>query len=107
MAALRADGYVVGQNVVVDFRSALGRRAGRFPPLAVELVRAGVDIIVTSTEVGAAAARDATRTIPIVMMGERSMHANLDPAPGLVLHRDPVRQCGRSRCEVRPMEAHR
>jgi putative ABC transport system substrate-binding protein len=80
VAGLRDHGYVVGQNVVVEFRSALGGGADRFPPLAAELVGLDVDVIVTSTEVGAAAARAATRTIPIVMMG-----ASADPvATGFV-----------------------
>jgi putative ABC transport system substrate-binding protein len=62
---LREAGYVEGQNIVIDYRSAEGR-ADRFPGLAAELVRARPDVIVTR---GFAAARAATRagTIPIVM----------------------------------------
>ncbi len=41
---LRRLGYVDGQNVVLDFRNAEGQY-GRFPALAAELVRAGVDVI--------------------------------------------------------------
>jgi ABC transporter substrate binding protein len=66
-AGLRDHGYVVGQNVVVEFRSALGGGADRFQVLAAELVGLGVDVILTTTEIGASAA--ATRTIPIVMAG--------------------------------------
>ncbi|HEX2500245.1 MAG TPA: ABC transporter substrate-binding protein [Methylomirabilota bacterium] len=76
---LRNQGYVVGQNLVVEFRSALTRQ-DRYPTLAAELVRAGVDVIVTGTEPGVRAARDASRTIPIVMAG-----ASIDPvAAGLI-----------------------
>jgi putative ABC transport system substrate-binding protein len=73
VAGLR-NGYIVGQNVVVEFRSALGGGPTQFQPLAADLVQNSVDVIVTSTEVGAAAARNATRTIPIVMLG-----ASTDP----------------------------
>jgi putative ABC transport system substrate-binding protein len=45
---LRDQGYVVGQNLVVEFRSALTRQ-DRYPALAAELVRAGVDVIVTGS----------------------------------------------------------
>ena len=59
--ALRELGYSEGQNLVIEYRSADGR-PGRFPDLAVELVRPNPDVIVT-----ALAARRATETIPIVM----------------------------------------
>src|SRR5262249_15863670 len=43
---LRELGYVEGQNLVLDYRSADGR-AERFPQLAAELLRLNVDLIVT------------------------------------------------------------
>ncbi len=43
---LRELGYVEGQNLVIEYRSADGR-AERFPDLATELVRLKVDVIVT------------------------------------------------------------
>jgi len=61
-------GYVDGQNVVLDFRNAEGQYE-RFPALAAELVRAGVDVILAGG--GAApfrAARQATPTIPVVIV---------------------------------------
>lgn len=71
---LRDHGYVVGQNVLIEFRSALGGTIDRFPPLAAELVGLGVDLIVVTIEPAVRAARDASATIPIVMAG-----ASLDP----------------------------
>jgi putative tryptophan/tyrosine transport system substrate-binding protein len=78
---LRENGYVVGQHAVVEFRTALGK-PDQLPGLAAELVRLPVDIIVTSSTAAAQAAKDATNTIPIVMMGvsdsvERGLVASL------------------------------
>ena len=64
---LRELGWVEGQNIVIDYRFA----AGRFdwlPDLAAELVRLKVDLIVATTTPAAAAAKNATATIPIVMV---------------------------------------
>jgi ABC-type uncharacterized transport system substrate-binding protein len=63
---LRDLGYVEGRNLVIEYRSADGR-AERFPDLASELVRLKVDLIVTRGTPAARAAKDATRTIPVVM----------------------------------------
>jgi putative tryptophan/tyrosine transport system substrate-binding protein len=63
---LRDLGYVVGQNIRFEFRSAEGQ-ADRLPELAAELVRLNVDIIVTWFTPPAQAAKQATREIPIVM----------------------------------------
>jgi putative tryptophan/tyrosine transport system substrate-binding protein len=64
--ALRDLGYVEGQNIRFEFRSAEGQ-ADRLPELAAELVRLNVDVIVTWFTPPAQAARQATREIPIVM----------------------------------------
>jgi putative ABC transport system substrate-binding protein len=61
-------GYVEGQNLVIEYRSADGH-AERFPDLASELVRLGVDLIVTRGTPAVQAAKKATGTIPIVMAG--------------------------------------
>src|SRR5499425_2223280 len=63
---LREHGYVEGKNIVVE------RRFGEARPelvsdIAAELVRLRLDVIVTSTDVGIAAVKRQTRTIPIVM----------------------------------------
>jgi putative ABC transport system substrate-binding protein len=63
---LRVLGYVEGQNLVIEYRSAEGR-AERFPDLASELVRLKVDLIVTRGTPAARAAKNATTTVPVVM----------------------------------------
>jgi putative ABC transport system substrate-binding protein len=63
---LREHGYVEGQNIVVEWRSAEGR-IDRANTLAMELVRLNVGVIVTEFTPAALAAKNATQTIPIVM----------------------------------------
>jgi putative ABC transport system substrate-binding protein len=63
---LRARGYVVGQNIVFEERSAEGKVA-RLPVLAAELVRLKLDVIVAGPAVAIRAAHDTTTTTPIVM----------------------------------------
>ncbi len=62
---MRDLGYVEGRNIVIEVRYAEGK-LDRLPELAAELVRLKVDVIVTSTEGGIRAAKEATSTIPIV-----------------------------------------
>jgi putative ABC transport system substrate-binding protein len=64
---LREHGYVEGQNIVVEYRWAQGR-FDRLPDLAAEVVRLGVDVIVTHVTAASLAAQAATRTVPIVMV---------------------------------------
>ena len=67
--ALRERGYIEGQNIVVEYRYAEGNRS-RLPDLAAELVTLKVDIIlVAGGERAIQATKNATKTIPIVMMG--------------------------------------
>ena len=63
---LRDLGYVEGQNIRFEFRSAEGQ-INRLPELAAELVHLNVDIIVTWFTPPTQAAKQATREIPIVM----------------------------------------
>jgi putative ABC transport system substrate-binding protein len=63
---LRELGYIENQNYSLEYRSADGE-AGRFPAMADELVRLGVDLIVTRGTPATRAAKHATETIPIVM----------------------------------------
>ena len=65
---LREQGLVEGVNVVVDYRYA-NRRFGELPALARELVRLKPDVIVAQVTEASLAARDATKSIPIVMVG--------------------------------------
>jgi putative ABC transport system substrate-binding protein len=64
---LRELGWVERQNVLIEYRFAEGR-LDRLPGLAEELVRLKVDVIAASPTPAALAAKNATRTIPIVGM---------------------------------------
>ena len=64
---LRELGYVEGQNIAFEFRSAEGK-LDRLPELAAELVRLKVDVIVALYVPCALAAKQATREIPIVII---------------------------------------
>jgi putative ABC transport system substrate-binding protein len=60
-------GWNEGRNIIIEYRSADGRFE-RLPELVAELVRLKVDVIAASPTPAALAARNATRTIPIVGM---------------------------------------
>src|SRR5512132_1548519 len=67
--ALRELGYMEGQNIAIEYRYAEGK-FDRAPELAAELVRLKVDLIVVSGgDPWIRAAKSATKTIPIVMVG--------------------------------------
>ena len=67
--ALRDLGYMEGQNIATDYRYTEGK-LDRLPELAAELVRLKVDIIVVAGgPTWVQAAKNATQTIPIVMVG--------------------------------------
>lgn len=75
---MRELGYVDGKTMVVDRRSAEGD-FGRLPALAVEIVKNRPDVIVAIASASTIAAKQATSTIPIVVVG------SADPvAAGLV-----------------------
>jgi putative ABC transport system substrate-binding protein len=63
---LREHGYLPGQNILLEFRSADGKPE-RLAELAAELVQANMDVIVGSGTPPVQALQKATRTIPIVM----------------------------------------
>jgi putative tryptophan/tyrosine transport system substrate-binding protein len=67
---LRELGWVEGQNIVIDYRFAEGR-LDRLPHLAADMVRLKVDVIVSLGTQGVTAAKNATETIPIVMIAVR------------------------------------
>ena len=64
---LREQGYVEGQNIPIEYRSADGD-IERLPGLATELARLKVDLIVAGSTPAGRAARAATATIPIIVM---------------------------------------
>ena len=67
--ALRELGYIEGQNIAIEYRYSDGK-LDRTPELAAELVALKVDIIVApGTDRIVLAAKNATKTIPIVMLG--------------------------------------
>jgi len=63
---MRAHGYVIGKNLVVEYRWADGK-VERLPELAADLVWANVDVIVTGVNPAVIAAKQVSSTIPIVM----------------------------------------
>ena len=70
--ALRERGYIEGQNIAFEYRYAEGK-IDRYPELTAELVRLKVDIIVVAGgDSTIRAAKNATKTIPIVMVGAGS-----------------------------------
>jgi putative ABC transport system substrate-binding protein len=63
---LREIGYVEGQNIAIEFRFSEGKD-DRLPELTAELVRLNCDVIVTAGGGAAQSAKNATKTIPVVM----------------------------------------
>ena len=78
LQGLKDLGYVEGKNIVIEFRYAEGKR-NRVPGLVAELVQLKVDVLISGDDPALRAAKEATKTIPIVMV------INQDPvATGLV-----------------------
>src|SRR5215831_10431812 len=74
--ALRELNYIEGQNIAFEYRYAEGK-VDRLPDLAAELVRSKVDIIIAVNFPGVQAAKNATKTTPIVMV-----NVGRDPVEG-------------------------
>jgi putative tryptophan/tyrosine transport system substrate-binding protein len=75
---LRELGYMEGKNILVELRSAEGKTE-RFPSLVAELLQLNVDVLVSTSSVAVRAAKQASKTTPIVMV------LNQDPvATGIV-----------------------
>src|SRR5262245_39122160 len=70
--ALRESGYLEGQNIAIEYRYAEGRQ-DRYPELVAELLRLKVDIILAAEgDLLQGAAKNATKRIPIIMIGAGS-----------------------------------
>jgi putative ABC transport system substrate-binding protein len=72
---LRELGYMEGKNIVLEFRYA-EEKLDRLPALAAELVRLKVDVIVTAGGTSTRVAKEATTTIPIVMVQDNDPVGN-------------------------------
>jgi putative ABC transport system substrate-binding protein len=70
---LRDLGYIEGKHILIEFRTT-GGKLERRSELAAELVRPKVDLIVADTAGEVTAAKNATATIPIVMLGVADPH---------------------------------
>ena len=62
-------GWVEGKNIALEYRFGEGKANEHFKELAAELVQIKVDVIVARGTIGALTAKEATSTIPIVMLG--------------------------------------
>jgi putative tryptophan/tyrosine transport system substrate-binding protein len=75
---LREFGYVEGENIALEFRSAEGK-LDRLPDLAAELVRLNVDVIVALYVPCALAAKKATSNIPVVILAGDPVETGIVP----------------------------
>ena len=66
--ALQGLGYIEGKNIAFEYRLSEGK-LDRLPALAEELARLKVDVLIASSTAEAVALKNATRTIPIVLVG--------------------------------------
>ncbi len=66
---LRELGYVEGQNIVIEYRSAEGKR-DRLPELAAALVRLNLDVIFSFSAPAVRALKKATTTVPLVTVSD-------------------------------------
>ena len=78
LQTLRDLGHVDGRSIIIDYLSAEERNE-RFPTIAAECLHLKADVIATTTTPAALAAKNATRTIPIVMIapGDPALAADL------------------------------
>ena len=72
---LRELGYVEGKNILIEYRYAEGK-LDRMTELAADLVRLKVDVIVTTSSAPTRAAKEATVTIPIIMLQDNDPVGN-------------------------------
>jgi putative tryptophan/tyrosine transport system substrate-binding protein len=75
-AELRRFGFIEGQNLTVDWRG-YGVRTDQFPDIAVELVKAKIDVIFCGGDAAVRAAQQATATVPILGVTDDMVGAGL------------------------------
>ena len=71
---LREHGWLEGQNIVIEVRFAEGK-IEQLPAIVAELIRLKVDLIMTTSSATTWAAKDATKSIPIVMAASANAHS--------------------------------
>ena len=71
---MRDLGYIEGKNILIDYRYAEGK-ADRIPSLVAELVQLKVDVLVVGSAGTIQEAKQATKTIPIVMVTTQDLVA--------------------------------
>jgi len=89
---LREQGYVEGTNITIESRFA-NNQLDRLPGLARELIALPVDVLVTSVTQASLAAKESTKTIPIVMIGVSDPVAS-DLSPACRVRRERHRTSG-------------
>ena len=67
---LRDLGYAEGKSIVIEHRSVEGR-TDQIPSLVIEMVKLKVDVIVSAMSAAIEAAKEATKSIPVVMIAAR------------------------------------
>ena len=101
---LRELGHVEGQNLSLEFRWAEGKYE-RLPALAAELLRLDLDVLVAAFPAAARAAKNATRTVPIVAIAdnpvEEGLAASLARPGGNVTGLSSWGKIGRASCRER------
>jgi len=83
-------GWVERKNIALEYRFGEGNANEHFKELTAELVQSKVDVIVARGTIGALTAKEATSTIPIVMLGvgdpvEASLQQGQLPAGGYLV----------------------
>ena len=68
LQALRALGYVEGQNLLIEYRFTDGK-FDRLPEIAAALVKSKINVLIANTTNAAVAAKNATRDLPVLFIG--------------------------------------
>ena len=85
-------GYIDGQNIAIEYRRAAGK-VKSLPQLAEGLVGLKVDLIVVRSTPVVEAAKNATTTIPIVMMGVGAIRCGAASLPASRIREGTLRGC--------------